>query len=67
MGFNDRARDGQAHARTLHPVSLIFAPIELVKNQDLFHVINPGPLVGDTDFEVSAFQLSRDPDGRFGW
>jgi len=67
MGFNNRARDGQAHARALHPVSLIFAPIELVEKSGLVPCHHPGPLVGDTDFEVSAFQLSGDPDGRFGW
>ena len=55
--FDDRSRDGQSHARSLHPVSLILAAIELVKNQRLLHVVNPSALVGDADFEVGAFQL----------
>ena len=67
MGFDNRPRDGQPHTRTLHPVALVLAAIELVKDQHLLHVIDAGALVGDADFDVGAFRLGRDPDGRFRW
>ena len=66
MGLDNRPRDGQTHARALHPVALILAAIELVEDQHLLHVFNAGALVGDADFEVGALDLGRDPDGRFG-
>ena len=54
MGFDNRPGDRQPHARALHPVSLILASIELVKNQSLLHIFDTRALIGDTDFEVGA-------------
>ena len=66
VGFDNRARDGQTHARSLHPVALVLATIELIENQPLLHVVNAETLVGDTDFEVGALQLGGDADRGLG-
>ena len=52
--FDDCLYDGQPHASALHPVTLILAAIELVKDQALLHVVNAGTLVGDAEFEVGV-------------
>ena len=64
MRFHNRARDGQAHARTLHPVSLVLTPIEFVENQNLLHIVDARSLISDTDLEIDVFQLRCNPDRR---
>ena len=54
MGLNNGLGNGKSHASSLHAISLIFPTIKLVENQSLFHIINTGPLIGDTYYK-SAF------------
>src|SRR5256884_2560426 len=39
--------NGQAHTRTAHEVSLIFSPIEFVKDHGLLKIVDPGTVVGN--------------------
>src|SRR5205807_6268296 len=44
---NDSSCNGQAHTRTAHEVSLIFSPIEFVKDHGLLKIVDPGTVVGN--------------------
>src|SRR3984893_17744762 len=47
--FDDRFRDGKAHAGALHAIALALSAIELVEDHHSFEVVDSRAAVGDAD------------------
>ena len=45
--LNDRFGDRQPHPSSLNKITLILPPIEFVKDQPQFHILDARPFVGD--------------------
>src|SRR6202051_125750 len=58
MRFHNGFRNSQTHSRALHLETMIASSVELLKNQRLLKIVNPGSAVGDTRDQHSIFCFS---------
>src|SRR5271167_4081137 len=63
VGFDDRLRNRQTHTGAVDTGPLLFPAIEFFKDVVDFPVVDPRPLVRNTDVMESAPHLCCDPNG----